>query len=349
MKLRLLTYLSLSLLPLSLCGQSVVESPFNHLPLVEDSVSNDYSFWVSAHFYGGEGNKSGYPASTILGNISMLNNSAERFVVCNGDMFKDVQNDIPTFQKSFFQFLRKPLFNAVGNHDISGNVYQENFGDTYSSFVYHNDLYILLDAELENSSIAGEQLEWFLKTLKTARKGNPIFIFSHRPIWAEDHPVLGNVFPDNTKALTGSNFPSAIEPALKTQQASNAIYWFSGSLGKAPASFFYYEEEGTEIHYIQTAIRDIKRDALLSVSVSDEQVVFKTVSLTGQKLEPLEHYDLEFWMQDRPTEEFNTRLIPYYVRLMATHRYFWYGVLYTLGGVFALAFLTRWRRKRRSR
>jgi hypothetical protein len=325
----------------------VSTSPFNGISITSDSIGDDYSFFVSGHFYGGGGNVSGYPASTLLANIDMINASGKHFLMCNGDLFKDVQSNIPLWQKSLFSKLKIPLFNAVGNHDLSDNVYQENFGKTYYSFMYNGDLFMVLDAETDGSQISGDQFSWFHQVLLSAPNKANIFIFSHRPIWAEDDETLSKAFPDNTKSLTGSNFDDVFSK-LSYMETHN-IYWFSGSLGNAPASFFYHEVAGTKIHYIQTAIRDLRRDAMLSVSIKDRKVGFETVSLTGQKLEPLEHYNLEFWMQDRPAEEFNSRLIPYYIELMATHRYFWYGVLYTLGGILALAFLRRWRSKRRSR
>ncbi len=344
--MRLLMYLVLGLLPFSSVAQPAATSPLNGVQLIENPKKESYSFWVSGHFYGGSNNVSGYPASTILGNVSMLNSSSEEFIMCTGDLFKDIRNNIPAYKKSLFDPLKKPLFNTVGNHDVSGDVYQENYGATYSSFSFHGDLFIILDAEADDSDIEGEQLEWFKKTIKAAQPSAAIFIFTHRPIWAEEHAKLSNAFPDNTHSLTGTNFPEDIEPILNETSVNNPIYWFSGSLGDAPAAFFYYKEEGKSIHYIQTAIRDLPKDAMLSVSVMNHKPSFKTVSLTGEELLPLEEYNLEFWGGGKPAESFNYRLVPLYLKLTFTHRYFWYGAAYTLGFMLALGWFRR-RRKRR--
>ena len=103
----------------------------------------------------------------------------------------------------------------------------------------------------------------------------------------------------------------------------------SGSLGgSAPASYFYHSSGN--LHYIQTAVRGIKRDGLLQVSVDNGAVSFKPVSLTGQNLMSLESYNLAFWRDAHPLETFNPRLIKLYLINMFTHRYFWYGIVLTL-------------------
>ena len=310
---------TLALLPTLAFGQPT--SPFNHTTVVVDSTTSDYEFLISGHFYGGSQNKSGFPASTLLGNIDAINQSNAKFFICLGDMVMDVKNDIPKFKSSLFSMLQVPLFNAVGNHDISGTIYQDNFGKTWSAFDYQGDRFVLLDAEEGDSQIKGEQLEFFKKQI--AGEYNNLFIFSHRPIWAEARTDLEGVFPDNTQGAFGTNYLE-IEPLL--QSTNKPVYWFSGSLGDAPVSYFYHRPEQGNLHLIQTAIRDLERDAILKVKLKAGKVSFETQSLTGQTLEPIEHYNLEFWRSYRKPVEFNYRLIPLWTKNALTHRYFWYGV-----------------------
>ncbi|MFT5822951.1 MAG: hypothetical protein ACI8ZM_004208, partial [Crocinitomix sp.] len=67
--------------------------------------------------------------------------------------------------------------------------------------------------------------------------------------------------------------------------------------------------------------------------------------LTGEKLEPLNYYNVEYWQTEVGTEPFNWKMIPYYIELMLIHRFFWYGVGLTSFGFFILI----WFVKRRSR
>ncbi|MBK6526581.1 MAG: hypothetical protein IPG07_14185 [Crocinitomicaceae bacterium] len=47
------------------------------------------------------------------------------------------------------------MFNAVGNHDITGSVYQENYGATFFKFQIGNDIHVILNTELDNGDLEG--------------------------------------------------------------------------------------------------------------------------------------------------------------------------------------------------
>lgn len=200
-----------------------------------------YSFFVSGHFHGNSQNTSGYPAATLLANIDLINNSNVLALCSTGDLFMDVRNNIPQYRHAFFNKLRVPLYNAVGNHDISGKVYQENFGDTWFSFTTGSALFVFLDTEANDGSISGDQLKWFSNTLNDFcgnEKVKNVFIFSHRPVWSEGDERLKNIFKENTQSDFGNNFESEVIPLIKKYTAKIPVYWFSGSLGGgAPASF----------------------------------------------------------------------------------------------------------------
>ncbi len=323
---------------IALCyGASAVAqptSPFNGLAIAPDST-NSYTFFVGGHFYGGSADLSGFPAATLLGNLDTINNSDAAFMICLGDLFLDINKEIPTYERILFPQLEMPLFNAVGNHDVSGTLYRENYGDTWMAFNYHQDQFILLDTEEDNGDIEGAQLEFLKQQLNDAiasdRKN--IFVFAHRPLWTEAYPEMENVFEGNTQSAVGNNFATTVLPLLEEAQSKANIYWFGGSMGgKAPVSFFYHKVEGTNIHYLATAIRNLKRDAILKLKVSNGAVTMEPFSLTGQSLQAVTTYNLNFWTSGKATadEGINYKLIPLWVYNTVTHRYFWYGVLWCI-------------------
>lgn len=315
------------------CSQfvSAQTSPFNKVEV--DSVQGrSYSFVVSGHFYGGQSNQTHLPCNTILAEIDALNASEHKMLVCLGDLFKDVKNDIPFYEKALFSKLKLPLFNAVGNHDLSGDVYQSRYGATNFSFEVGNDYHLFLDTEENDSDLDEEQL----RLLKQAQRGgfafDNIFIYSHRTIWKDAFDEMDGLFADNTQSLTNPNFEDEVLPILKELNEHSEVYWMSGSMGDAPASFFYEELDG--IHFMATAIRGLKRDALLEVVVQDGKVSFKGKSLTGQDLLPIESYNIEFWKNNNADESFNWRLLPLYIKTIILHYVFWIGVIVTLICVF---------------
>ncbi|MBK7129552.1 MAG: metallophosphoesterase [Crocinitomicaceae bacterium] len=314
-----------------LCFSNKV-SPFNKLSPSIDSTGN-YTFIVSGHFYGDGTNKSGYPANTLLANISWINHESNAdFMVCLGDLFMDIKNDIPKYEMSLFKTLQIPLYNAVGNHDLTDNIYQQNYGETFYKFQIENSLHVILDTELNDGDISDEQLEFLRTTCEEIKenKYREVFFYAHRTIWKDHYPEMEGLFADNTQSITKTNFADEVLPLLLSISSSTKVYWFAGSLGDAPASFFYFEDQKSDITYIATAIRAMLRDALLLVHVSEDGVRFETKSLTMQNVNDLSSYDLSFWKQTSAEEPFNYRLIPLYIKNTFLSRYFWYGTTFAL-------------------
>lgn len=315
-------------------------SGFNDLPIRVNN-SGSYSFYVGGHFHGSSTNLSGYPASSLLANLDELNSDTNSFIISTGDLFLDIKNNIPNYKKSLFSKLKIPLFNAVGNHDVSGDIYNSNFGATWHYFIIGTELYIILDAEINDGSIKGEQLKFFKKTIefncnKQSNISN-VFIFTHRPIWTESDEKFESIFVDNTQSNFSNNFNADVLPILATCSTKQNIFWFSGSLGaNAPVSFFYHKNKNS-ITFIQSAIRDLPRDGIIKVKINNSQVSFETISLSGLAMPKLESCDLNMWKNMPKSQPFNYRLIPLYLKQMVFHRYFWYGII---GGII-LFFISR--------
>jgi hypothetical protein len=327
----------------SLFGVQEIQSPFNSVFLKSENVK-DYSFIVSGHFHGGGHNKTGYPTNTLLANLDWINNSKSEMIISLGDLFLDVSNDIPYYQQSFFSKLKKPLFNAVGNHDLTGNIYQEHFGKTFYYFTVGSDIHLILDTEAHDGSIKGEQLKLLNeieKIIESTHIAN-LFIYSHRTVWAKSYRELDRLFQDNTQSSFGNNFESDVLPILERIQQKTQTFWFSGSIGNAPASFFQYKCKNG-IQYVATAIRGMKRDAALIVNVNDNVVSFETKSFTRETLLGFESYNVKYWVDNVGVEAFNYRLIPLYIKQIIFDSHFWYGILVVL---FSISIFYFYRRKK---
>ncbi|MGZ6540185.1 MAG: hypothetical protein ACXVEB_17550, partial [Bacteroidia bacterium] len=139
-----------------------------------------------------------------------------------------------------------------------------------------------------------------------------------------------------------------IKPLIADFSKDKSVYWFSGSMAGGPSSFFYHKEANTGLTVIQTAIRDLPRDAVLQVNVADGKISFKGISLTGQNIEPIENYDIDYWKKTiAPEEKFNYRLLPLMTKQMLMHQYFWIGlVVGSLLFVTAFFIKRRWKRKK---
>jgi len=339
------------LLLLALSSAAQVISPFNRMELKDTSAA--YSFIVSGHFHGASGNLSTFPAATVLANTDTLNSLRPAFLLTLGDLFLDLDNTyIEHYRRSLFSKLKMPLFNAVGNHDLSnGDMYEKTFGATWYFFTAGSELFIVLNTEKDDGSIEGEQLEMLQNALQNAQEQDikNVFIFSHRPVWAENDPVFAGLFAGNTRTAVGSNnYENELKPLLTAIAKVKPVYWMSGSMANAPASFFYHKDENTKITFMQTAVRDLPRDAVLLVTADKGVISFKGISLTGQSLEPVEHYGIDYWKRSVPEEEkFNYRLLPLLVSKAVTHLYFWSGFVIALLLFLLLSLVVkRWKKRK---
>lgn len=114
------------------------------------------------------------------------------FVVTVGDFAEDGRNesdwDVPL---ETIQLFDCPIYFTPGNHDIydenSAKIFKEKTGnDPYYSFNYENTHFIIIN----NSTVTNyddmdkEQIEWFEHDLKENQDKENIYIFMHKPFWA---------------------------------------------------------------------------------------------------------------------------------------------------------------------
>ncbi|MBP6643632.1 MAG: hypothetical protein KA186_11120 [Flavobacteriales bacterium] len=331
-------------------------SPYTGLAVVPPDSTGSYRLLIGGHFHGASSNTSGFPAATLLANIGTLNATNANVFLSTGDLFLRPDRDSVRYTTALFEELKLPLFNAPGNHDLEGSAYHS--ATRMPVMVpMGGDRIILLDTERDNSDVSGDQLQQIIDAEQAATEGHlrHLFIISHRPVWSEGEPKYGDLFRGNTRSLTGSNFKKDVLPVLQRIAQHANVYWISGSMaGRAPASIFFQEHE-QGITFIQSAIRDELRDAVLIADVSKlpsssgegegvrpPSVKWTGLSLTGQPLEPVQSYDAAWWKAHQGTAEpFAWRRIPYLIKKTVTNLNYWYGF-----GTAVLLLLLGWRIRR---
>ncbi len=134
------------------------------------------------------------------------------------------------------------------------------------------------------------------------------------------------LFKDNTRSTFGTNFKKDVYPLLERIAQHTQVYWISGSLGGQAPSSIFFQRHAPNITYIQCAIRDEPRDALLIADVYPDTVTWSALSLTGQQVKGPETYDAAWWRARVGKEDgFNWRLLPYRMKSIVLHRAFWWG------------------------
>ena len=330
-------------------------SPFNGLEVLPADSTGHYRILIGGHFHGESTNRSGYPAATLLANLDTINNLGANLFLSTGDLFMDAEKDSARYARAFFSKLKVPFFNAPGNHDIDGAVatpLPAPFSIHPPGNPFCLDRFVVIDTEEPDLEVMADKIKQVLDfvsipkftRIDPGQAVSQVFIFSHRPIWAEDDPQYSDLFKDNTRSLTGTNFQKDVYPILQEIAKHADVYWISGSLGGgAPSSIFFQEHAPNNlsrhsgITYIQCAIRDEPRDALLIADVYPDSVKWSALSLTGQHLQAPETYNAAWWRKQRGEGEgFNWRLLPYKMKVIVTHRAFWWGAACALLIVFVV-------------
>lgn len=303
-------------------------SPFNGVAVASIDSTGNYRILIGGHFHGESTNRSGHPASTVLANLDTINKLGADLFLSTGDLYMDARADSARYARSFFSKLQVPFFNAPGNHDARLR------GTDHIAFRIGSDQVLVFDTEAMDGSLSSDQLA-VLRSIGDALIDQPttrVFILCHRPVWAEGDPAYSDLFIDNTRSVLGTNFKKEVFPLLQRIAERAQVYWISGSLGGQAPSSIFFQEHAPNITYIQCAVRDEPRDAILIADVSPDRMQWSALSLTGQQLQRPESYDAAWWRAQRATggEGFNWRLLPYLVKKTVLRSEFWWGAAFSL-------------------
>jgi len=277
-----------------------------------------YSFIVAGHTYGSPG-PSMYPAASLLGSIDLFNSLKPDFMMLLGDViqhqgYPPILGELETevFKDSLVNKLEFPVFNAPGNHDLRDRKsYKKHFGETYFHFQKSSELYIVLDTDLDPSSMIKPQVDFALNLIELAaedKKIKNIFVFQHRVIWAFDNYPINTINPwGNDINSVSNNYEKFILPALNLLAKKKNVYLLSGDLGigsfvpnKYPReSFDIFYQKYNNITYVATGLAENHKDKVIKVDVSSSgEVDFKLIPLFGSKIENIEKYGLDYWKNE---------------------------------------------------
>ena len=260
----------------------------NHMS--KENVSKPYSFFVAGHTYG-------KPLAKNLGLHPpfkkafpiIKSHPGIEFGVLTGDLVRYSTAQSWDSVKNDIRELEMPVFVAPGNHDISEqNLFEKNFGDniydnrTFRQFIFNNDLFIILDGNLANWNIKGEQLHFFKETLDNfSGQSRNIFVFVHQLIWWDDENEFRNInlnWPPITPDST--NYWLEIEPLLS--EIANQAFIFAGDLGANKNATPYLYLKKKNITYVAGGMGNMINDNFVFVNIDEKgKVILELIALQG--------------------------------------------------------------------
>lgn len=260
------------------CDEEYIEST--------DSSLN-YSFFVAGHAYGSPGNNNPGLHPPFEAFYDTINNYPKMSMgFLTGDIVKYSTKEYWDEVDSSLNQLNMPIYFAVGNHDVQNRALIESrYGPTYSTFIQNKDLFIILDPNLSNWNIEGEQLDFLTNTLdKFGSEANNIFVFFHQLIWLNYKHPLGNNPPNSVEGKADVlNFWTELEPCFKA--LDKPVFFFAGDVGALSYSptLMYYKEG--DLTYISSRMGVSGKGNFVVVEVSENGKVFlKPVWLSNSSL-----------------------------------------------------------------
>ncbi len=261
------------------------------------------AFFVAGHTYGKPGTteKGFHPPFRNEFNF-IQTYSGVSFGILTGDIVQSSDEESWDAIDEELKELGMPVFFAPGNHDTYDyELYKRRYGDpdndykTFGYFLEFKNLFILLDANLDNWNISDDQLSFLTDVLdEHVSQINNVFIFMHQLIWWDEHTVFKNIvlnWPPYTPDTT--NYWCTIEPML--QNYPKRVCLIAGDLGASNAAepFMYYKD--SNITYIASGMGSGVNDNYLFVEIDESGIVnFNLIALQGERdrLGMLEDYTL---------------------------------------------------------
>ena len=264
---------------------------------------SSYSFFVAGHVYGAHGE-----SETNIGvhppfkeKLHLIkNNTNIAFGVLTGDMvydgasikeWEELDADIAT--------MGKDVYFAPGNHDIGNSkkraLFTERYGPSYQSFIHNEDLFILLDTNLDPANISGDQLIWLENEIQTnAKSSRNIFVFFHHVLWWQKDNRYKDSPLNSTKGRNKPNtFFTKLYPMFEA--LSNNVFLYAGDTGAYDRAVMY--DKTKNITLIASGMGGRKEDNFVVTKIGvDGTVSFSLIALNEKStdgLGKLEYYVLK--------------------------------------------------------
>lgn len=181
-------------------------------------------------------------------------------LLLGGDLDVFTSADIETIEKwdGLFDFMAPTTLWALGNHDASDRSLVEEFTGRPSFFTFtaHDICFLVLDTELDVSSITGDQLELVKTVTDTISESKNLIVLTHKLLWLQGRDEVANfleLVPNGGPGDCGyctnpNNFYEDVYPKLiEVQNRGVQVWCIAGDLGLKVSEFSYTLPEGIEL------------------------------------------------------------------------------------------------------
>ncbi len=274
----------------------------NDIPVDDDAVQDNVRFIVAGHLYGAHSEDTPIvPAQTLIDFVPELNKLSPNLFVALGDLAQyPSEESYQALHQNFLDKVKAPVLNAPGNHDFdNGRVfYQNEFGQTFYFLKYVQSQLIILDTEVANCFIVGNQREILEKAVDIALGDDDIqniFVFFHRTLFLDESLQLRE--KPNGACRFGSNYTDLQNETFIPAAQIKPVYLIAGDVGAFDGNLspFYNKYPDVDLYTLAVGLGDSSNDVLLQIDIHSNEVDFVLIPIGGNSFLPIESYTPEYW------------------------------------------------------
>lgn len=274
-------------------------------------TDSTFSFLVAGHAYGAH-------TGTNIGLhppfLKKLTETRESVIglFLTGDIVNQSTNASWNQVESELSKLGLNSYYIMGNHDnntVGYSVFKKKHGEAYYSFVYKNELFVILNSTESDRSISPTQLK-FLDDLfsNTDTHWERAFIFFHEVIWNSNIKymlVKSNSRSRYDQLVNISNFWNEVYPRL-TAKYEKEFFLFAGDVGGNTDAIAASYDRWNNVTLISSGMGEVKDENYLRVNVLPDTVTFQLIPLNeGIKMNPITWYNIP----EKPDSIFGPALV----------------------------------------
>jgi len=250
---------------------------------------------VAGHIYGSHKSTASHPAKSFISNLNYFANLNPRLMILLGDIVPhSTTADFQDLEERFLLNQDYPIFNAVGNHDVEDRqLYEDRYGPTYYYFPHHSTYFIILDTELDNCRIRGDQLQMLDAALTNAVSDpgiSQIFIFTHKVIFFDrnlsqrltnDQSHLPN---DRYSCLFSNNYARLLTDFFLPAAETKPVYLLAGDVGAWGGNLTPYQAryQGSDFHLLTTGLGDTAQDSVILINIKGDHININYLKLNNE-------------------------------------------------------------------
>lgn len=283
---------------------SIFITLLSYISLFGQSDSTVYSFFVAGHTYGKPGvNNIGFHPPFKQKFTYIQSRPEIELGVLTGDIVaaNPVSQDWDEIDAEI-DTLGLPVYFAVGNHDMENRpIFESRYGSTYYQFVHQNDLFIVLDPNIDQWNISGYQLIFLRNTIKNyASNCDNIYVFFHEILWRDNDNEFNYIsWNSSVGRASAINFWSEVEPLF--HKLSNKVVMFAGDLGASWSSNVTYDSYDN-MTLIASGMGDEDGENFIVVNVKDDKsLTYDLICLSDSNINclgMLEDYQVVYEVSD---------------------------------------------------